>query len=288
MPYKRILGQLLLNFSPSCQLNTTKIPVLCRNNTTGELYAGDQISDMMEYTEGSQCKNGTLASPQDSQEVISAAVLLDTIAPDGLWISLKVNGTSQGAPNWSYYQPTEKPDQTKFLIAIVGITIAGVVAVVLLLIIVKKLRPKKSLYNEFDSTKNPSWNAHQSNPEVANDPRTSPQEQAQQKFQQQTSEQASSKHNQKKLSKNLVLTIKGGDVENTGGLRFEDVGPTIIEHDNLITNLDNHSPKSVHDAASVKSTPKNVDFNVEFSMIEQDSKIKTDRYVDNKLQNDDD
>ncbi len=62
-------------------------------------------------------------------------------------------------------------------------------------------------------------------------------------------------------------------------LKLEENQQSSVINDNIFTNIDN-SPKSLDDnsvASSARETPKNLNFNIEFSMIEQDSRIKSAR-----------
>jgi len=65
----------------------------------------------------------------------------------------------------------------------------------------------------------------------------------------------------------------------THALKLEENHHSSVINENIFTNIDN-SPKSLDDdspTSSVRNTPKDINFNIEFSMIEQDSKIKSAR-----------
>ena len=89
---------------------------------------------------------------------------------------------------------------------------------------------------------------------------------------------------------NGIMPKKGG--KNKGGpimlspshrtahaLKLEENHQSAVINENIFTNIDN-SPKSLDDdspTSSVRDTPKDVNFNIEFSMIEQHSQIKSGR-----------
>ena len=62
----------------------------------------------------------------------------------------------------------------------------------------------------------------------------------------------------------------------------EDVHHTSAINENIFTNIDN-SPRSSGEQSpttSVRNTPKDINFNIEFSMLEQDSRMKSARDQD--------
>ena len=80
--------------------------------------------------------------------------------------------------------------------------------------------------------------------------------------------------------KSFSLQNKGSDGKGIQVLKLEDNGDVSADPENVFTHIDN-SPKSLaggeSPTSSVRDTPKHLDFKIEFSMIEGDSKLKSAR-----------
>lgn len=253
-----------MNLNSDCKFKNQTPAVLCREERSQNLFFGKKLPTIGDLPRGKACAQGVLTSPNNPEDVIQVAGLFAAQSSDSLWISLNVDSINGGIPTWDYFRMIVDIEHGTNLTEILAIVSVVVLIGVSLAVILIRARYKKK-YDTFDSQQNQNKRKSQDqSKEVAN----------------QSPDKKPGKSSASKGEKKVPSAGDGPrELRINNSLIFEEPGVTIIEHDNLMTNLHNQSPKSARDNSSVQATPKNVDFNVEFSIMDADAKSKTDRFI---------
>ena len=246
---------------------------MCRNDKTNDLILGSHSQQMNSIDSQNICPNySNIASPRNIKEVIKISSLLKENNENDLWISLFLNKSIGKSLNWNLINlsdnkiiiNTTKTEENYYIFAI-GISSFAIIAIILLgallwkIFIKNKYIHEKKLIPSTDGEKTPKTQERN----------------------------LSSKRNVPiktwgtKFPRNVNDTsFNIPEIKATNPLKLDEVQHfALADNENILTNIDN-SPDSMEESSrqsSVRQTPKNINFQIEFSMIEQDSKIKTTR-----------
>lgn len=223
----------MFSFSQDCESIDTGRYVLCRNLTSQSVSIDANNTNVKNLNTNDFCGAAALSSPQSIKEAIFCeSMVSETSIKDGIWISLKYDGTSNGPNKWSEFTtPSHESDK---LLVIVGVTTSLLAIAVLMAIILRRVKGSSSQ----KSSKEP--------PLVLNPP---------------------AEHNKSSKShENIPNPPKKIDGIITQQLQFEEASDNSIEDNSLEFN-EEHSMRDAGDRESHRSTPKNVDFKIEFSHI---------------------
>jgi len=277
--YLQMQDTLTIQYSSTC--SDTFRPVLCQSTISNHFAIGKSIDTILPLLSTDLCPSGySLSSPRNHEEIQNIILLMTDNKVKEAWTSLYLKDVVGDNYEWIQILPQQESNETlgklesdnAVVMLALGVSFLVIVAGLILLFMCSKKKKvndpsKKKLIPTSDSDK----------PPLSDDPLT---DSPKKKTSQPPSTKAATKKNRPKQRFISDTSFNGNEFKTTNALKLDEVHHfAIVDNENILTNIDN-SPKSLDGSShqsSMRVTPKNVDFNIEFSMIEQDSKIKTQR-----------